>query len=99
MLEFRANCQTQELLDRFPVIIYFGGGLLGWIAGGMAVSDGFVTSRWPEFAFTAHYPAAAVGALAVIAVGHTIAKKKRAEHEAKLNAERAQKDAQAAKED
>lgn len=88
-----------KLLDRFPVIIYFGGGLLGWIAGGMAVSDGFVTSRWPEFAFTAHYPAAAVGALAVIAVGHTIAKKKRAEHEAKLNAERAQKDAQAAKED
>ena len=37
-----------KLLDRFPVIIYFGGGLLGWIAGGMAVSDGFVTSRWPD---------------------------------------------------
>ena len=24
-----------KLLDRFPIIIYFGGGLLGWIAGGM----------------------------------------------------------------
>ena len=27
-----------KLLDRFPIIIYFGGGLLGWIAGGMVVS-------------------------------------------------------------
>ena len=31
-----------KLLDRFPIIIYFGGGLLGWIAGGMMVSDGYV---------------------------------------------------------
>lgn len=73
-----------KLLDRFPIIIYFGGGLLGWIAGGMFVSDGFVASRWPEFAFTAHYPAAVFGAAFVIAIGHMIAKKKRAEHEAKL---------------
>ena len=73
-----------KLLDRFPVIIYFGGALLGWIAGGMCVSDVFVTSRWPEFAFTAHYPAAVLGAALVVVVGHFMAKRKRAEHEAKL---------------
>ena len=43
-----------KLLDRFPIIIYFGGGLLGWIAGGMMVSDGYVATHWPEFSFTAH---------------------------------------------
>ena len=73
-----------RLLDRFPIIIYFGGGLLGWIAGGMVVSDGFVATHWPEFSFTAHYPACVGFALIVIVVGHFLAKKKRAEHEAQL---------------
>ena len=59
-----------KLIDRFPVIIYFGAGLLGWIAGGMVVSDAFVSSRWPELAFTLHYPAAVIGALLVILIGH-----------------------------
>ncbi len=73
-----------RLLDRFPIIIYFGGGLLGWIAGGMVVSDGYVATHWPEFSFTAHYPACVGFALIVIVVGHFLAKKKRAEHEAQL---------------
>ena len=77
-----------KLLDRFPIIIYFGGGLLGWIAGGMMVSDGYVATHWPEFSFTAHYPACVVGALLVIIIGHFIAKKKRAEHEANLKLHR-----------
>ena len=59
-----------KLIDRFPIIMYFGAGLLGWIAGGMVVSDGFVTSRWPELAFTLHYPAAVTGAALVILIGH-----------------------------
>lgn len=73
-----------RLLDRFPIIIYFGGGLLGWIAGGMFVSDGFVTTRWPEFAFSAHYPAALIGAAFVVVLGHMLAKKARAAHEKQL---------------
>ena len=77
-----------KLLDRFPIIIYFGGGLLGWVAGGMMVSDGYVATHWPEFSFTAHYPACVVGALLVIIIGHFIAKKKRAEHEANLKLHR-----------
>ena len=62
--------------------------LLGWIAGGMMVSDGYVATHWPEFSFTAHYPACVVGALLVIIIGHFIAKKKRAEHEANLKLHR-----------
>lgn len=73
-----------RLLDRFPIIIYFGGGLLGWIAGGMVVSDGYVAALYPEFSFAAHYPASVGCAALVIVVGHLIAKKKRAEHEARL---------------
>jgi YjbE family integral membrane protein len=30
---------VSSLLDRFPILIYAGGALLGWIAGEMAVSD------------------------------------------------------------
>src|SRR5690606_40293866 len=28
-----------KLIDRFPVVVLFGAGLLGWIAGGMLVTD------------------------------------------------------------
>lgn len=37
-----------KLMDRFPVVITLGGALLGWIAGGMAVSDGAVTTHLGE---------------------------------------------------
>lgn len=72
-----------RLLDRFPLIIYFGGALLGWIAGGMVVSDGYVSTHWPEYSFMMHYPACIAGALIVVVVGHFIARKKRREHTAK----------------
>ena len=70
-----------KLLDRFPVIIYLGGGLLGWIAGGMLASDQFFMTRWPELCLLAHYPLSAAGALLVIAVGHTIGQKKMRERQ------------------
>ncbi len=73
-----------KLLDRFPIIIYFGGGLLGWIAGGMLVSDGYIVEHWSELSFSAHYPVSLACAALVIVVGHLIAKKKRAEHDALL---------------
>src|SRR5690606_25562447 len=28
-----------KLIDRFPIAVMFGAGLLGWIAGGMVVTD------------------------------------------------------------
>lgn len=37
-----------RLMDRFPVIIYLGAGLLGYTAGEMALSDR-AAGRWIEF--------------------------------------------------
>lgn len=71
-----------KLLDRFPIIIYFGGGLLGWIAGGMVVSDAWVVEHWADAA-SMHYPAAVVGALIVVAAGHRIGKRKQKEIDAR----------------
>ena len=63
-----------HLMDRFPWVITFGGGLLGWIAGGMAVGDPAVARRlaapqdW-------HYPAAACGAVVVVTLGSWLARR------------------------
>jgi YjbE family integral membrane protein len=62
-----------KLMDRFPVVIVLGGALLGWIAGGMAVSD-VGTKDW----FAANLPAASwiapvLGAVLVVAVGKLLA--------------------------
>lgn len=66
-----------KLMDRFPIVIVAGGALLGWIAGGMAVSDVSVKD-W----FTATLPAASwiapvLGALLVVAVGKLLASRAR----------------------
>lgn len=73
-------CGSQVILkfiDRFPIIVWFGGALLGWIAGGMFVSDGFVVSNFPQVADW-HYPAGIVGALIVVAVGWYLQSKSKA---------------------
>ena len=57
-----------RLIDRFPIIVWLGGGLLGWIAGSMFVTDSAVLSVLPT-AESLHYPAAVLGALAVVALG------------------------------
>lgn len=67
-----------SLMDRFPIIITLGGMLLGWIAGGMAVSDPIAReplAAWAaglHLAFTPnvlHYAAAALGAALVWVLG------------------------------
>jgi YjbE family integral membrane protein len=57
-----------KLMDRFPVIITIGGMLLGWIAGGMAVTDPAVKAYLPQTSVV-HYGAAVAGALLVLAIG------------------------------
>src|SRR5690606_15552422 len=37
-----------KLIDRFPLVVTFGAGLLGWIAGGMLVTDVFVIDNFGE---------------------------------------------------
>ena len=37
-----------KLIDRFPFVIYFGGALLGYVAGEMLVAEA-LTPTWPDF--------------------------------------------------
>ena len=71
-----------RLIDRFPIIVWIGGGLLGWIAGGLVTTDGAVVSRFPEAA-SYHYPAAVAGALLVIALGWIFAQRFKKKQERK----------------
>jgi YjbE family integral membrane protein len=61
-----------KLMERYPVIVVFGAGLLGWVAGEMIVSDlairDWVLAQLPS----AHYLAPALGALLVVSVGKWI---------------------------
>jgi YjbE family integral membrane protein len=70
-----------KLMDRFPILIVGGGALLGWIAGGMAVTD-LALSEW----FKANVPAAhwigpAVGAVLVVVFGKWLAARAEAKRE------------------
>jgi YjbE family integral membrane protein len=62
-----------KLMDRFPIVIVLGGALLGWIAGGMAVSD-VVTKDWVATNLpTATWIGPVVGAILVVVVGKMLA--------------------------
>jgi YjbE family integral membrane protein len=64
-----------RLMDRFPVVITLGAGLLGWIAGEMLVTD--VTLE-PYLAGLPHwfrYASAVAGALFVVVVGTWLARR------------------------
>jgi YjbE family integral membrane protein len=57
-----------KLMARFPVIITIGAGLLGWVAGEMALSDPAVKDC-AEGQHTLHMLAPAIGAALVVATG------------------------------
>jgi YjbE family integral membrane protein len=58
-----------KLMDRYPAIITFGGMLLGWIAGTMAIGDPVVKGWADAQPAYLHYLAPAVGAIGVAIVG------------------------------
>ena len=71
-----------KLMARFPLIIVAGGMLLGWIAGGMLVTDPVFANpdRWLWMfkisqSSAVKYGAAVAGALLVLAIGKTLAAK------------------------
>jgi len=64
-----------KLMDRFPIIITFGGMLLGWIAGTMAMTDPASAGYLPQ-TDTAKYAAGAVGAIIVLLIGKLLARRK-----------------------
>jgi YjbE family integral membrane protein len=56
-----------KLLDRFPVIVVLGGALLGWIAGGLLVTDTLLEGVLPSER-TLYYAASVSGAIFVVLV-------------------------------
>ena len=61
-----------NLIKRYPIVIWAGAALLGWIAGEMIVTDPFFAERLADVAGIAHYVAAAVGAVFVVALGYVL---------------------------
>jgi len=68
------------LMDRFPVVITAGGALLGWIGGGMLVTDPAFPSVWREIVPHTAYLASGLGALLVVVAGKWLASRQRAPH-------------------
>ena len=67
------------LLSRFPILIWAGAGLLGWVAGEMLSSDPFLASRFGDaFMRTLEYPLAALGAAFVLGAGWLIRNRREA---------------------
>jgi len=61
------------LIERFPIFVWLGAGLLGWVAGEMLVSDPWLVGQLGEA--TAHrleMPVAALGALVVVGLGYLL---------------------------
>ena len=65
-----------RLMEKFPIIITAGAGLLGWLGGGLIISDKlfaeFITTSLPA----APTMAAAAGAISVVTIGKFLAKPK-----------------------
>jgi YjbE family integral membrane protein len=61
---------VMRLLERFPILVWAGGALLGWIAGELIVSDPVVHGLVPPSAETfVHYAAASAGAVIAVSMG------------------------------
>jgi YjbE family integral membrane protein len=66
-----------KLLDRLPIIVVLGGGLLGWIAGGLIVGDPILAPHLPGDAYVG-YTASAVGAVLVVVLAKWLARRRAA---------------------
>lgn len=64
-----------RLMDRLPVVITFGGALLGWIAGDMLLGDAVVKPYIEGQPGWLKYVSATVGALLVVAAGTWLARR------------------------
>lgn len=62
-----------KLMERWPIIIIIGAGLLGWVAGDMAATDPVVKDWVDANAAWLHWTAPAAGAAFVVALGKWLA--------------------------
>jgi YjbE family integral membrane protein len=67
-----------KLIDRFPLVIYGGGGLLGYVAGEMLVSDKLVAGALEAAPHLLHMLIPAACAVLVVALGMWLAARKAA---------------------
>ncbi|MDN5842776.1 MAG: TerC family protein [Alcaligenaceae bacterium] len=65
-----------KLIDRFPVVVTLGAGLLGWIAGGMLVTDVYIVQHTGPTDPALKIAAEVIGAVLVIALGKWFAQRK-----------------------
>ena len=65
-----------KLMNRVPAIITLGGGVLGWVAGEMAIADPVVEPFVQGDAEWMHSAAPLLGAIMVVAVGTMMARRK-----------------------
>src|SRR5690606_24758093 len=70
-----------KLIDRYPAVVTFGAGLLGWIAGGMLVTDVVIVNQFGEQPTAVKIAAEVIGALLVVIVGRWLASRKTASKE------------------
>jgi YjbE family integral membrane protein len=69
-----------KLLERFPVLVWAGAALLGWVAGEIIVKDAAVASYLGmEFVEKVHLWSAAIGAVFVVALGYALKSMRRPE--------------------
>ena len=61
-----------RLLERYPLVITLGGALLGWIAGGMMITDIVTVNAIGEPSAAMRYAAAIGGAVLVVVLGRVL---------------------------
>jgi YjbE family integral membrane protein len=70
-----------KLMERFPIIIVLGAGLIGWVAGETIASDVVLSGFVRDNAWL-HYAAAAAGAVFVVGLGKAMQARSRKPHAA-----------------
>jgi YjbE family integral membrane protein len=65
-----------KLIDRFPLVVTLGAALLGWIAGGMLVTDVVVEGQFGPTTTAVKLTAEVIGAILVVVLGKWLAGRK-----------------------
>lgn len=68
-----------KLMERVPVFVTFGAGLLGWVAGEMAIADPAIKGTIETHLHFMEFVAPIVGAAAVVIAGRILARRREAE--------------------
>ena len=67
---------VMAMVARFPILVWAGAALLGWISGEMFVSDPYLVGQFgEELTKKLHYPAALLGAVVVVGIGYMLRRK------------------------